>query len=205
MFRYPASPQAEHSGLQHNPFLKRAALFGGALLLLLVAFQLLPSTPPDPAQLYSDTSGTVVTKPGVTEQSPRTSGGFRPGYFVAIALLAGGGAFAWYLRKRTGVAFQTRIPLRTVGAMQMAPGQQLRLVACGEEVLLLGITSSQITLLKTFPSSTFANSENSISSAEESNRSGADFRPPNATPGSSFATLLQQFSAASTPTRPASR
>ena len=39
--------------------------------------------------------------------------------------------------------------------MQLAQGQQLRLVRCGGEVLLLGVTGGQISLLRRYPDDAF--------------------------------------------------
>lgn len=205
MFHHATSPRSEHAGLKNNPFLRRAALFGGALLLLFVALQLLPSSPPDPAHLYSDGLGTVASKPQSAEAAPRPESTFRPGYFFALALLAGGGAFALYLRKRNGPAGPSNMPLRTVGALQLEPGQQLRLVACGEEILLLGVTSSQITLLKSFPADTFDDTDGVNPTPILSTQSGSDHRLPSPTAGSSFAAVLQHFSTASSQTRQSAR
>lgn len=134
---------------------RRAAVFAVGLGLLWLLLQVLPQTPPptDPA-IFSDGAGTVATQPpsaGLTSDRSLIT----PGYLIALALLAGGGLFAWHLRKRTAAPAGPAQQLQLLGQLAMGPNQQLRLVACGDDVLLLGVTASQISLLKTFPADAF--------------------------------------------------
>lgn len=128
--------------------LRRALFLAAALLLLWLGTQYLsPATPP-PSVTAAD-----AAVEGETEM-PRlrsSSSSFRPGYVLAVVLLAGGGAFALYLRKKTGAAATGKDLLQPLARIPLGPGQQLHLVSCGDDVLLLGATGSQITLLKTMP------------------------------------------------------
>jgi flagellar biogenesis protein FliO len=154
----------------------RAFLFAGGLLLLFLVVQLVPSAggdaPPSPgAASEAEASG-----------SPR--GGydlFSVGNLLALGLLAGGGAYALHLRKRTGGGGGPAL-FEPVGQMQLGQGQGLRLVRCGGEILLLGVTSGQITLLSTYPDDAFDDAfDGSLS------RSPA----AHATPAAGFADLLR--------------
>ena len=112
-------------------------------------------TPAPPVVVSSEASGAVAVTPaeGTTIRKPVSL--FRPGYFVVVAILIGGVGLAVHLRRREGGDASGGLPLRTLGQMQMAPQQQLRLVSCGEDVLLLGVTTGQITLLKSWPKDAF--------------------------------------------------
>ncbi len=113
--------------------LRRALLFAGGVLLLFLALHLAPAAEP---------AGREVRL-------------FSAGNLLALALLAGGGAWALHLRKRAGGRGSAPALFEAVGQMQLAAGQQLRLVRCGGEVLLLGVTAGQITLLRRYPAGTF--------------------------------------------------
>ena len=76
--------------------------------------------------------------------------------------------------------------LETLGHMSLAPNQQLRLVRCGDDVLLLGVTSGQISLLKSYDSVEFAEA-NSIH-----DEGVASSLASTASEEVSFARLLQQ-------------
>ena len=106
------------------------------------------SVPPAPADVPEE-----ATAARVTEGAERASL-FRPGYLAAFALLAGGAGFALYLRRRSGEASPTREMLRSVGKLQLGPGQQVHLVSCGDELLVIGATNANVTLLKSFPAPT---------------------------------------------------
>lgn len=164
----------------------RAFLFAGGLLLLFLVVQLVPSSGSDtlprtsgPPPAAESMAGDASTSGVEAARSHR--GGYRlfsAGNLIAFALLAGGGAYALHLRKRAGGVGDAPALFEPVGQMQLAQGQQLRLVRCGGEVLLLGVTSGQITLLRRYADDAF------------------DDVPPSApTPG--FADLLRAHAAGS--------
>lgn len=126
----------------------RALLFAGGLLLLFLVVQLVPG------------SGADVPPPtdgGIESVRPQRSGYrlFSVGNLLAVVLLAGGGAYALHLRNRAAGTSEGPKLFESVGQFHLAQGQQLRLVRCGGEVLLLGVTSGQITLLSTYPDDAF--------------------------------------------------
>lgn len=126
----------------------RAFLFGGGLLLLFLVVQLAgPSSEPPP-----EVDGTARY-----EAAPRSDGYrlFSVGNVLALALLAGGAAWAFHLRKRTAGAETAPSLFEPIGQMHLGQGQGLRLVRCGGEVLLLGVSSGQITLLHRYPDDAF--------------------------------------------------
>lgn len=135
-------------------YLKRAFLFGAGLLLLWVSLQLLPSrTLPNGPPVYSDDAGTVASR-GQQETSSEAPGVFTPGNLLAVLLLCGGVGLAVHLRRRAKSASEP-MPITPLGWYSIGPHQSLRLVECGDEVLLLGVTSGQVNLLRSYPSGHF--------------------------------------------------
>ncbi len=122
-----------------SPPLRRALLFGLGLVILFVAVQLAPSSASDPEVAYEAVRG--------GRSGPRL---FSAGNLIALALLAGGGLLALRLRQQADTPSGAS-PLRLVGQLPLAQGQSLRLVRCRGEVLLLGVTAGQITLLQRYP------------------------------------------------------
>lgn len=116
--------------------LHRAAVLAALLVVLLAA---LPMLSPDPPR--AEASGMAGTRPSTA--SPLT-----PGYVLAIVLVAGGGLWALHLRRRQ--AGPEGAELQTLGQLALGPQGHLRLVRCGDEVLLLGVTGHQVTLLRTY-------------------------------------------------------
>ncbi len=155
--------------------------------MLWTASRLMPArTPAPPVVVSSESSGAVAVTPaeGTTIRKPVSL--FRPGYFVVVAILIGGVGLAVHLRRREGDGVSGALPLRTLGQMQMAPQQQLRLVSCGEDVLLLGVTAGQITLLKSYPKDAFP--------ANEGPETAPAAPPVLATPQAEpFAAVLRRF------------
>jgi len=131
------------------PLLRRIGLFAAGLLVLFLAVQLMPTAPsalPSQEIREAESFRPVPDRGGVRL--------FSAGNLIAFALLAGGGVFALHLRKQSDGA-TTASPLRSVGQLHLAQGQQLRLVLCGDDVLLLGVTSGQISLLQRYPADAF--------------------------------------------------
>ena len=193
MFRFPhraASAAASPERTRH--LLRRAALFGAGLLLLWVALQLAPKRAPTPTSV--PLAETATADDGVVVRSRPASMPtlFSAGNIAVFVLLLGGAGFAFFLRHRAKEDGPAGLSLESMGQMSLAPNQQLRLVRCSNDVLLLGVTSGQITLLKAYDFIEFADA-NSIKSNGEVDLEGA--ARSHASPGSgegSFATLLRQ-------------
>ena len=156
--------------------LRRALLFGGGLALLWLALQLAPS--PSPVEA----SPPVAEMPATPQPAaPRL---FSTGTVAALVLLAGGIGLAFFLRRRSREGGAAAVPLQSIGQMTLAPNQHLRLVRCGDDVLLLGVTSGQIALLKQYPGDAF---DAALEPSEDAVSATAQ---PSAPP--SFSTLLRQ-------------
>ena len=131
-------------------------LFGAGLIFLWVAVELIPvPTRPDPASVVVDDAGAVATSISGLDIEAREPRLFTYGNLAAIMLLAGGIAVAVFLHRRYIGKETSGSILQSVTKLSLGPNQQLRLVICGDDIHLLGITSSQITVLKTYPRDTF--------------------------------------------------
>ncbi len=202
MFRFPqstVSSTANPGRTRH--LLRRAVLFGTGLLLLWAALQLAPQrssaspTGPPIASEEPDDGVAAYSLPS----SPRLVTG---GNIAVVFLLAGGVGLAVYLRRRTREQGGMPLSLHTIGQMSLAPNQQLRLIRCGEDVLLLGVTANQITLLKEYAGEDFKPDEafRPVSAAS----SGVTPEPlRNTVSPSSFARLLREQVGLSTPAQTA--
>ena len=181
MFRPGKGPFAQRP-------LRRAALLAAALLLLWIATRYLsaPRTPPPTATDAEPTTSVTTAR--------RSSSPITPGYVFAGMLLVGGGVYAWYLRRRNGTGHPGREILQSVGRLQLGPGQQVHLVECGNELLLLGATSGQITLLKTLSAESSSETTTTRPYRHESlvrtNRNGESSPAPRAT---NFADVLERM------------
>lgn len=135
----------------------RALLFAGALLVLWALVQFIPAPDfGDQPPVHSDEAGTVAARPETLGHDAAPSV-LTPGRIAALLLLAGGVVLAVVLHRRhaDGTTRAGTVPIEPLGTYTIAPNQDLRLVACGGEVLLLGVTPQQITLLKTYPRDQF--------------------------------------------------
>ncbi len=158
----------------------------GALFLLWLIVWLLPADAPPPVS--SDAAGTVAAP------SAASDAGFRlitPGRVAVVLLLAGGIGFALYLRKQSSAAPSGPAPMHVIGHLSVAQDQRLTLVRCQDDVLLLGVSPNDITLLQTYSEASFA--------AAAAPPVAADGAAPNApsdasgTALSGFADVLRQY------------
>jgi flagellar protein FliO/FliZ len=83
---------------------------------------------------------------------------FTWGNVAAFLLLAGGGGAALYLHQNRAQT-RTTTPFRPLGKMALGSSKHIRLVACGDEVLLLSVTDDEISLLKTYAHDAFEDVE----------------------------------------------
>ncbi|MDQ7039447.1 MAG: flagellar biosynthetic protein FliO [Rhodothermus sp.] len=125
---------------------RRLVLFGAGLFLLWLALQWAasPVSSPTPKPFPAPDS-TYILPARSSEPVP-----IRARYVVVLLILIAGAFLAlyWYRRQRPP---NRPALLRPVGQLSLGPGQQIRLIACGDELLILGVTSHQITLLKSLP------------------------------------------------------
>ena len=127
--------------------LRRLLLLGGGLVLLWLALQW-ASTPavPPVSSPPAPTDSTLALLVRAESASPYSS----VRYVLVLLVLVAGAVLALYLHRRTRTLPGPAL-LRPIGQLSLGPGQQIRLVACGDELLILGVTSQQITLLKSMP------------------------------------------------------
>ena len=130
--------------------LRRAGLLTVLLVALLGLGKMFSPTPApstDRQDLRSETEEV---------SAPRSSTAWTGGRVLAVLFLVTGGGFAFWLHRRAGG--RTAAHGSTIHVLEthpLGPGQSLRLVACGEEVLLLSVASEGATLLRHWPRATF--------------------------------------------------
>lgn len=189
MFRFfhrPSSRAATPPSTRH--LLRRAGFFGAALVLLWLALQLAPQRAPAPPTTPPLAEATARDDGVAVRSRAPAPGLFSAGNIVALVLLLGGVAGAVLLRRRSRENGGASIPLQSLGHMSLAPNQQLRLVRCGDDVLLLGVTAGQITLLKAYDSEAFGEPDGVAEHSDEAMRvASASVAAPD-----SFASLLRQ-------------
>lgn len=128
-------------------YLRRALMLGAGLVLLYIGMQLMPTGGGD--SVVSDDAGAVA------QSTSRSNGpSFGPGMAVAVLILVGGSVFAYVLRRKTSVGSSSEF-LETIADMPIAQDQRLRLVRVLDEVLLLGVTSREISVLQVYDASAF--------------------------------------------------
>ncbi len=153
MFRL-FSPQSTGSTRQQT-LVRGILVLGGAIFLLWLAVWLLPSGEPPPVN--SDEAGTVAAQPGGAGPAFEL---FTPGRVVVVLLLIGGLGYAVYVQKRSDTSTPQTVPMRVLGRLSITQDQQLQLVSCQDEVLLLGVSPGEIALLRAYPRAAFAERTN---------------------------------------------
>jgi len=137
---------------QRRDVLRRVLYLAAGLFFLWCAVYLFPTNAPAPSEEPA----------AVVDENPSPDGGFiartaegpalwTPGNAIALLLLLGGGAWALYLQRRQAEDAEEGTTLEALETLQLAPNQDVRLVRCGPDVLVLGVTSGQITCLTTYP------------------------------------------------------
>lgn len=176
-----------------RPVLHRALAVMGALVVLWVVVQataLVPSTTASAHQSAAEDA----TSPPVSAASGRSSVEIMTwGNAGAVLLLVAGGGYALYLRRRREPD-ATASALRPMGQLSLGPSHTIRLVACGGEVLLLGVSADDVTLLKTYPKDAF----DDVAAASDILQQSADAARPahtttaHASMPASFSTVLHR-------------
>ncbi len=132
--------------------LRRAGLLAVLLVLLLVAGKVFG---PDRAAALAPADRQTLHAP--TEEvsaAPRASG-WTGGRVLAVLLLTVGAGVALVLHRRRPTAASGGAALDVVETHPLGPGQSLRLVACGDEVLLLSVAGDGARLLRHWPRERF--------------------------------------------------
>jgi flagellar biogenesis protein FliO len=131
-----------------SAMLKRAGFFAAGLVLLWLAVELMPTAATPEPVVHETADG------GVAFRTKRTGSPIRPGVVVATMILIGGVVLAVGLRKRSSEGAPAG-PLATIADMPITSDQRLRLIRCGGDVLLLGITSGGVSVLEKYAADTF--------------------------------------------------
>ncbi|MDX1530352.1 MAG: flagellar biosynthetic protein FliO [Rhodothermales bacterium] len=167
---------ALRTALQAPRPMQRVLLLSAGLVLLFLAVQLLPTGAP--ASLPA--ADAVEEAPARPERDATRL--LRPGNLTALALLAGGAGLALYLRRRRpGAAVPDA--LQPMGQLALGAQGELRLVRCGDDVLLLGVTAQQVHLIQRYPAAQFA------PAAEPNAQASTQAEPPLLSPA--FAEFLR--------------
>ena len=139
--------RAPKSRTSTQQLLNRALTFGAGLILLWTAFHFVPKSG-SAAQpiVISDDSGTVATS---STSLPPAENVFPIGLgqLLVILLLLGLIGAAIYQQKKTKTPASAAPEFSNIGRLQLSPQQHVHLISCGEELLLVGATNTQITLL----------------------------------------------------------
>ncbi|MFT4603395.1 MAG: flagellar biogenesis protein FliO [Rhodothermales bacterium] len=79
---------------------------------------------------------------------------FGPGYMLVLALLGIAGTWALWLKNKKSTD-SSAAQLTELGRFKLGPQQQVQLLRCADEVLLLGVANGSINLLKAYPAAEF--------------------------------------------------
>ncbi|NBB87112.1 MAG: hypothetical protein GVY12_12970 [Bacteroidetes bacterium] len=146
------SSLAASSPDRRRDVLRRVLYLVAGLFFLWCAVYLFPTDAPGP----SEEPAAVVDENASPDAGfiARTAEGpalWTPGNAIALLLLLGGGAWALYLQRRQAEDAEGGTTLEALETLRLAANQEVRLVRCGSDVLVLGVTSGQITCLSTYP------------------------------------------------------
>lgn len=181
MFQRLSGSSAPSPELRSKRALNRAIFLAGCLLLLWVLVEMISlSTESTPVTRVAATETSDASVQPQQDLSRAQNSLFSTGYTLVWVVLAGGGLWALYLRKRTKGTEVAAPPLQSLGKLSLAPNQQVQLVACGDDVLLLGVTAGQITMLKRYDRDQFEDVE----------------AAPQANGATTFAAVLNQYAGA---------
>ncbi|MGB3544482.1 flagellar biosynthetic protein FliO [Rubrivirga sp.] len=139
--------------------LRRAGFLAVALVVLLILGR---AFGPDTAA--SSSPAERQSPPQATEQVAAPGSSWTGGRVIAIVLLLAGGGVALVLRRRSSSVAPAQAALEVLGTHSLGPGQSLRLVSCGGEVLLLSVGGDGARLLRHWPQATFDGADLEVSS-----------------------------------------
>ncbi len=154
--------------------LRRALFLSILLVILWIAIGLLPSTDVATGPPESTVTSEANQVEGASSAASFADGAalgsetalVRPGYVFIVLLLAGGGLLALWLKNKP-TASGTPGVLREIGRLRTDQQQLLQLVACADEVLLVGTSASGVNLLKAYPASLFPSAAPPVNRREE--------------------------------------
>ena len=129
--------------------LRRAGLLSVLLVVLLVGGKVF-----GPDRAARQPAAADRQEAPVAENASVPSG-WTGGRVLAVLLLAAGGGVAFVLHRRAAPGPATDSALDVIATHTLGPGQALRLVGCGDDVLLLSATGEAITLLRHWPRERF--------------------------------------------------
>ena len=134
--------------------LRRAGVLAALLVALLVAGRWFGPSAAGPS--VAEARRHDVQAAEAPSAPPPPPSAWTAGRFVALLLLAaGGGVAAWLHRKRSGGVEAPASALETLETHALTGGHSLRLVACGGEVLLLGVGAEGARVLRAWPRAAF--------------------------------------------------
>ncbi|MEZ4702903.1 MAG: flagellar biosynthetic protein FliO [Rhodothermales bacterium] len=148
-FPFLPGPPATGQPPLNRSLLKRILFFATALMLLWVALQLKPSSPTfrDSSRLFTDNGGSVAARPDEADAAKP----FAYGPWLAGLVLAGLLGFAAFRYRQMGMTPPAPQPIETLARHTLGPGQELHIVRCAGQTLLLGVTANQIALIDRLP------------------------------------------------------
>jgi len=166
--------------------LSRHALYlAGALVGLWVVVQ---ATAFVPSAEGADEQNTETVLPSSASSSDSGLEVFTWGNAAAVLLLVGAGGYALYVRQQeTGATGHAAF--QSVERLALGQSKQLRLVACGDEVLLIGVTDEDVTLLKTYSHDAFEEHP----ALSDAGGKAAGGGPPAAPSSMDFGDVLNRF------------
>lgn len=161
--------------------LRRAGVLSVLLVALLLAGKVFGPSPRAAAERHAvpavqETVSAAPTPPAAVAPAPRAT--WTGGRVLAILLLLVGGGVALVLRKRAPGGAGGGGDIEVLASHTLAPGQTLRLVAAGGDVLLLGAGSDGVRLLRAWPRGQFGQPP----SFADALASAQDEAPPTAAP-----------------------
>lgn len=162
----------------------------GAMVVLWVVTRAAAMQSPSSSAPQSTDSTMVASSPSTGDASSIDL--FTWGNGAALLLLLTGGAYALYLRQQYGGTTGATDLLRPLGQLALGQSNQVRLVECGGEVLLLGVTDDDVTLLKTYSRDAFEDLDAVDASGNVPPSPDKTEEMPDALPGG-FSEVLRQF------------
>ena len=154
--------------------LKRAGLLTVLLIALVAASRWMgPAAMERPAD-----SGQRQTGPALAEGVSAPSRSSLPGGVALLSIvLVGGGLAALVASRRRGGREATPTEMEVLETLSLGPGQSLRLVACGREVLLFSVTGEGAQFVRQWDRATFDGSVDLREAAGEGTPPAAEVVP----------------------------